>query len=210
MKQRKLKKGIIFGIYGLSILSVLGITYGIEKSLSSNTFDNDESYGYVSKTIFDTPIPVVSTEVTVIRPYLDNEIKIVKDYYDYQSEEAKQQNAIIYHEDTYMPNTSICYGGKDNFDVVAILSGTVTNVKEDDLLGKIVEITHDNNIVSVYQSLGTVTVKKDDYVNQGQTLGTSGTSNLSKELNSHLSFELIKNGENVNPENYYNKKLREI
>ena len=46
---------------------------------------------------------------------------------------------------------------------------------------------------------------KDAVVKQGDVIGTSGTSNISKELNSHLKFELIKNGQIVNPEEYYDK-----
>lgn len=209
MKKRKLKKSIVFGIYGLSIITVLGIAYGLDVTLNKGDF-KDESYGYVSKTIFDTHIPVVSTDVTIIRPYTDSEISIVKDYYDFEGEESNQEKSIIYHDNVYMQNSGVCYGGKDNFDVVAILSGTVEEVKEDELLGNIVRINHDNNLISIYQSLGEVNVKKGDSINQGQVIGKSGNSNISVELNNHLSFELIHNGVNVNPEKYYNKKLNEI
>lgn len=209
MKQRKLKRGAVFAIYGLSIVAVLALAYGVDLSFKRKE-KNDETPGYVSKTIFDTHIPVVSTDVTIIRPYTDSEVTIVKDFYDYQAEESAQEKSIIYHENVYMQNSGVCYGGKDNFDVVSILSGEVIDVKEDELLGNVVEISHDNNLISVYQSLSTVNVKKGDIVNQGQNIGTSGTSNISVELNSHLSFELIHNGVNVNPENYYNKKLTEI
>lgn len=58
-----------------------------------------------------------------------------------------------------MPNSGVDYGGKENFEVVSILDGTVIDVKEDDLLGKIVEIRHSNEMISVYQSLSEVTVK---------------------------------------------------
>jgi len=209
MKQRKFKRGTVFAIYGLTIVAVMALVYGIDFSFNKKD-STDESSGHVSKTIFDTHIPVVSTDVTIIRPYTDNEIKIVKNYYDYQSDEDTQKNSIIYHDNVYMQNSGVCYGGKDNFDVVSILSGEVIDVKEDELLGNVVTISHDNNLISVYQSLGTVDVKKGDMVNQGQKIGTSGTSNISVELNSHLSFELIHKGINVNPENYYNKKLTEI
>lgn len=209
MKKRKLKKSIVFGIYGLSIIAVLSLAYGIDIALNKADVD-DQTYGYVSKTIFDTHIPVVSTDVTIIRPYTDSQITILKDYYDYEAEETNQEKSIIYHDNVYMQNSGVCYGGKDNFEVVSILSGTVEEVKNDELLGNIVRITHDNNLVSIYQSLGEVKVKQGDQINQGQVIGTSGNSNISVELNSHLSFELIHNGINVNPEKYYNKKLNEI
>ena len=41
-------------------------------------------------------------------------------------------------------------------------------------------------------------------------LGKSGFSNIAPELNNHLHFELIVKGTNVNPENYYDKKLADL
>ena len=81
---------------------------------------------------------------------------------------------------------------------------------DNNLLGKIVEITHEDNLVSVYQSLGEVMVKEGDSVLQGQVIGKSGEANISKDLGNHLHFELIHNGINVNPENYYDKQLNDL
>ena len=83
-------------------------------------------------------------------------------------------------------------------------------MKDDELLGKIVEIKHNNDVISVYQSLGEVSVKKGDAVSQGQNIGKSGTSNISKDLGSHLHFELIVKGQTVNPEEYYDKNISEL
>ena len=63
-----------------------------------------------------------------------------------------------------MQNSGVSYGGKESFDVVAILDGTVTNVAEDKLLGNVIEIKHDNDMISSYQSLSAVNVKKGDVV----------------------------------------------
>ena len=71
------------------------------------------------------------------------------------------------------------------------------NVKQDDILGTIVEIKHDNNYVTTYQSLSDVTVKKDDIVTQGQVIGKSGTNKLDKDMGNHLHFELYTNGQVV-------------
>ena len=87
------------------------------------------------------------------------------------------------------------------------LSGKVINVKEDDSLGKIIEIEHDKDFISIYQSLSEVSVKKDDIVNQGQVIGTSGTNELDKELGNHLHFELLYKGNIVNPEEHLNKEI---
>ena len=211
MTERKLKKSVVYSLYALSVIAFFGGIYLLEGVFSSKNLDNKkDDFNYVSDTIFESELPVVSTAATIMRPYKDENIKIVKDFYDYQAEENKQQEAIIYYEGTYMPNMGVSYGSEDVFDVVSILDGEVISVKEDQLLGKIVEIRHSNDIISIYQSLSDVTVKEKDTVTQGQVIGKSGNANISKELNNHLYFELIVSGQTVNPEAYFDKALNEI
>lgn len=209
MKQRRLKKSVIPFMYVGVIALVLGCAYLIEGFVNQEGFKDDDHYGYVSKTIFDNTEPVVNTDVVVMRPYTDPEIKVLKDYYDYKADTSKQENSLIYYESTYLQNSGISFGGKDNFDVTAILDGTVTSVKEDKILGNIVEIKHDKNLISIYQSLSAVNVKNGDVMKQGQVIGKSGTSNVEKDLGNHLHFELIDNGQTVNPNDYFDKKITE-
>lgn len=210
MKKYKLKNTAVFGISALGLLAFLGTMFVVEKSFFKDTI-KEPDYDYVSQTILEEDVPVVNMTPSIIRPYTDSDVKIVKDFYDYQADEEKQQNSIIYYESTYLQNSGISYGGKeDDFDVVTILDGTVISVKEDNNLGKIVEIRHSNDIVSVYQSLSEIVVKENDEIKQGTIIGKSGTSNISKELNNHLHFELIIKGQIVNPENYYDKKVDEL
>ena len=107
-----------------------------------------------------------------------------------------------------MQNSGVDFVNKNTFDVISILEGSVTDVKEDETLGKIIEIKHDNNYISLYQSLSEVSVKKGDMVKQGQVIGKSGTNELDKELGNHLHFELYLDGQVVNPTLYLNKELK--
>lgn len=209
MTERRLKKSVIYGVYSLGIIALIGTIYLIESSISKENFKEDDTT-YVSKTIFDDTIPVVADDVKILRPYSDAEIKMVKSYYDYQADEESQKNSIIFHEGTYMQSSGVAYGGKENFEVKSVLDGTVVDVKEDKLLGKIVEIKHSNDLISVYQSLSEVTVTKDTVVKQGDVIGKSGTSTISNELGNHLYFELIVKGTTVNPEQYFDKFVKEI
>lgn len=212
MESRRIKKSVVYAIYSIGIIALIGTIYLIEKSIAKDSFkENNDNYGYVSKTIFDETIPVMNEAegVQLIRPYTDEQVKIVKNYYDYKGEEETQKNSIFFHEDTYMQSTGISYGGVDEFDVVAVLDGTVTSVKEDELLGNIVEIKHSNNLTSVYQSLKDVNVKKDDKVSQGQPIAKAGTSNIDTSLKNHVYFELIKDGKVVNPEEIFNNQTQQ-
>jgi len=164
----------------------------------------------VNQTIFDSELPVVNTSDTIIRPFVDKDITIVKNYYNYKDEAKDQEESLLFFENTYLQNSGVSYGKKEIFEVVAVLDGTVTSIKEDQSLGKIVEITHSNDMISIYQSLSEVKVTENQEIKQGMIVGKSGTCNLEKDLNNHLHFEFIVKGLVVNPEDYYDKKVSEI
>lgn len=214
MTKRRLKKPVVYSLYALGIMLVLSAIYLLESAVSNSNFQQPDTSNdrYVNKTGLqqEQDTPVVSTSTKIIRPYVDSEIKIVKSYYDYQAEEDAQRNSILYHENTYLQNSGVDYSGKENFDVVSILDGTVISVKEDNLLGKIVQIEHENGLISVYQSLSEITVKEKDTVTQGTIIGKSGTCNISTDLGNHLHFEMILKGQVVNPEAYYDKLANEL
>lgn len=210
MKKYRLRKPIIGMIYALTFISVFSGIYFIERNLEPDNTFNKPDFDYVSKINIDEQVPVVADVAQIIRPYTATDILPVKNYYDYQGEAENQKKSLIYYENTYLQSTGVSYSNGNIFDVVSILDGTVISVKEDNILGKKIEIRHDNDTISIYQSLSEVFVKENDTVKQGDIIGKSGENNISKDLGNHLYFELIVNGENVNPETYYNKKVTEL
>lgn len=208
MENRRLRKSTVYLLYSIGFVLLVGIAYLIEGTFN---FKNLDDTTYVGDTIIKDKVkPVVADNAKILRPYTDGEVKILKNYYDYKADEATQENSITLYNKTYMQNTGICYGGKDEFDVLAIMDGKVTDIKEDDILGTTVIIEHESNITSVYQSLKDVIVKVNDEVKAGDKIAKAGSNNLNKDLNNHLHFELIINGNNVNPEEYYDKFVNEI
>ncbi len=208
MTKRKLKKPVAYVLYGLVFVAVFGAIFSIESATAPQLQEPDMEY--VSKIILEDNEPVVAINNVIKRPYTDENVKILKDYYDYKDEAASQENSIIYYEDTYLQSSGISYGCDGSFDVVSILDGTVSSVSENDLLGNIVEIDHGNGIIGYYQSLSQVDVKSGDTVVQGQKLGKSGFSNIAKNLNDHLNFELSIKGKLVNPEDYYDRNISDL
>ena len=212
---RRLKKSVVYVLYGIAFLFMLGGLFFID---SSNKYDSapvNEEYKYVSDDVIEkvNELPVnVSDDkkVTIIRPYTDTNVKIVKNYYNMSDDDATQENSLIFYEDTYIPSSGVSYGADTSFDVVSILDGKVTDVKDDDILGNVVTIEHDNGIISSYQSITDIKIKKGDTVKQGDVIAISSTSNISTDLGNHLYFELIINGTNVDPEDYYDKCIDEI
>ena len=213
MKKRKLKSFVIYGMYALSIAMLLGGVYFIESVLDNQTFkveEIEEVEEVLDDGDDDYDIPVISTEVRIVRPYNNGNVKILKNYYDYKGDQKNQEDAIIYYGNTYMQNSGVDYGMGEEFDVISILDGTVMEVIDDDIMGKTVKIKHSNDLISVYQSMANVNVKKDDVISQGMIIGKSGESNVSSDLGNHLHFELYHNGVIVNPEEYYDKLLGEL
>ncbi len=205
MIKKRLKYQYAFILVGaLFILPLLLVATAVKTNLKEEQVTEPD---YVFDEVVESSLPVVNTTTKIINPYLDNSVKIGKTFYDYQGEEDSQINSIIKHENTYLQNSGIDYVNEDSFEVISILNGTVTEVEEDELTGKTVEINHENGYTSVYKSLSEIAVKKGDKVNQGQVLGKSGTNEIDKDLGNHLHFEMYENGGVVNPENYLNKEV---
>ena len=172
--------------------------------------EEDENITYVSDSIFNDTLPVISSdEVFVLNPYASEKVKITTGFYNYQEEESKQESAIIKYDNTYLQNSGITYTSEEKFDVVSIMDGKVTKIYNNELLGNIVEITHENNIVSIYQMLSDVAVKVDSRVKRGDIIAKSGPSNLLTTTN-NLHFEIIKDGMTINPSTILGKNIKDI
>lgn len=207
MKKRLVLKPFVLPMV-YSVFAIL-IVVSLFLSMDLKT-DDEDNMTYVSGAILDEYVPVVNVEQTVKKPFSNTDVKISNNYYDHQATEEEQQNSIIHHENTYLQNTGINYTLDKAFDVTSILSGEVIEVEEKELLGKSVTIRHDNELISVYQSLGQVSVNKGDKVTAGQIIGTSGSCELIKDSSHNLHFELYVNGAIADPENYYDKKISEF
>ena len=216
MTRRKLKPFVLPTLYSLAVVIFILCMFLVQSILNNSLLEANElkdDIEYVDGDItdnIDKDIPVVATKIIINKPYIDSSVKVVKNYYDYLSSSEEQEKSIVYYENTYMQNSGIDLSSGNVFDVVSILDGEVISVKEDELLGKIVEIRHENELISVYQSLSEVNVKENDKVLANQVIGKSGESNVNKDLGNHLHFELYHHGKVVNPINYFDKNVDEL
>jgi stage II sporulation protein Q len=130
-------------------------------------------------------------------------------FYDFKASAKDQEAALVFYNNTYQPNTGIDITSKDGkaFDVTASLSGTVTRVDEDSVLGNVIEIEHDKGVVTQYQSVKDMKIKVGDQVKQGQVIAAAGQSLYNKNAGIHVHFEIRKDGVAVNPTNYLDKSL---
>ncbi len=207
MKKLKFKKSVIYAFYGLAVVMLFGTIY-LVGIISTPLADDD--LDYVDDLELEREIPVVSEVDKLIRPYVSSNVSLARNFYDYLDTMEIQSNALIYYDGTYIPNSGVDYKSDEIFDVVAVYDGVVSKITENTLLGKIIEITHENNLITVYQSLSETSVVEGDNVLQGQAIGKSGSANISPDLGNHLHFEVILNGININPENIFDKTLEEL
>ncbi|MBR3943038.1 MAG: M23 family metallopeptidase [Clostridia bacterium] len=88
--------------------------------------------------------------------------------------------------------------------VKAVEKGTVQSVYEDRRYGQTITIEHPNGFLSVYGNLDrNVSVKAGAAVLKGQAIGVVGeTSLVEQSAAPHLHFEMFKEEEPINPEEY--------
>lgn len=214
-KRRRLRKYVIPTICLMLVCTILFSSYKMYQILTAGVPIIDPSpkdnTSEVNNSQNDTNItPTVSVSKTIIRPYTSTDVSATIPYYNIDGTNDEQAAALIYYEGIYMQNTGVLYTSNNAFDVVSILDGTVKNIKEDSLMGNIVEIEHTNNLTTVYQSLGEVKVKVGDTVKQGDIIATSGQNKITADTSNALHFEVFYKGEVFNPEEFYLLDYNEV
>ena len=88
--------------------------------------------------------------------------------------------------------------------VMAAQSGTVTAVYEDDFLGSVVVVSHDDDCSTLYANLAKAPeVSVGDTVSAGDVIGrVGGTALLETKEPDHLHFEVFSAGTPVDPMDY--------
>lgn len=211
MKNKKLRSFVLPTVY-IMVISILFISI----SFLANNLDNKIEYGNMSvSTLKDNTTPVIKNEENVLqsiieKPYVSSNVSISKSFYDMSDDAKKQEDSLVYYQNTYLQNSGVLYESTDPFDILASYDGKVTNISEDDILGKYVEITHNPNLKTVYYSLSEINVKKDDVVLSGDVIGKSGVNKLSTESKNSLLFEVYHNGIAIDPEDFYNMSIEDL
>ncbi len=209
MKKRKLKSFVLPSLY----VTIVGILF-VSIAFLGATLQESEEYGNMAVSAMkDITVPVVSetpSTAVIVKPYLAENVSISKSFYDMKDDEKKQQQSLVYYENTYLQNSGVLYVSDEEFEIFAVTDGTVTKVSKDDILGNVVEITHNNNLKSVYYSLGEVYVKENDAISTSTVVGKSGDNALENEKNNCLLFEVYYNGVAMDPEDFYNMNLNDL
>lgn len=154
-------------------------------------------------------VPVAATVETMQWPVKERgEVEQIMSFYEEKAADTIKQAALVEYGDTFTPHLGLDLARQDDkdFEVLAALSGKVSLVEKNPLVGYQVEITHPNGLVTVYQSLASVSVQKGADVKKGDVIAKAGRNELEKDHGTHLHFEVRQgaNGASVNPEQFLN------
>lgn len=175
---------------------------GKDKETAETAKDFNQPSVEVNSKLESIKMPVADASATVIK----------KNFYDKNADKAEQEAALVYYNNRYEPNKGIDVAARDNkaFDVVASISGEVTKVEDDSLNGNLVEVEHEDGVVTRYQSIQDIEVKVGDKVKQGEKLAVAGQSLINEDAGVHVHFEIRKDGVAVNPIDFMDKQLTSI
>ena len=109
-------------------------------------------------------------------------------------------------------HTGIDISTEEGAEVFSAADGEVSAIYEDPMLGLTVEVSHNNNIKTVYSNLakdGSIAVAVGDVVALGDKIGHVGDSAISELADeAHLHFEVKVNDASVNPLDYLTEESK--
>lgn len=128
---------------------------------------------------------------------------IIRHFYSLDDDAATQEMSLIQMGTRYQISRGVTYKNEndESFDVMATLSGTVTDVQESALYGNIITIDHGNDVKSEYLGVSNIVVQKGDQVVQGDVIASSGTAEYDTASSNHVHFRVSVEGTFVDPEN---------
>lgn len=100
-------------------------------------------------------------------------------------------------------HVGIDFAAAEGTEVVAAAAGEVLSVYKDRYFGNVMIIDHLNEYATFYAHLATAIYEPGAAVKKGETIGLVGNTGFSSAP--HLHFEIMKNGENIDPETILKK-----
>lgn len=161
---------------------------------TSGTNETKKEEKPVTEVKEEQPIKEVKKEITFVKP-TDGEI----------IGEFANEN-LIYSETLkeWITHTAIDIKADKTSVIKSAADGIVRSIINDPRYGLTVIVEHDDGYETVYSNLLTAEfVVEGEEIKQGQTIGTAGnTASFESNMECHLHFELLKNGEYLDPSIY--------
>lgn len=152
---------------------------GIEKKFN-------ELYGSIG-TLFNSnkPQEVLSSSLKDMRMPVDGEITST-----FGPRKDPDTGETVQH-------SGIDIAASEGTPILAALDGTISEVGENNSMGKYVKIEHDGNVETVYEHCSEILVSKSQAVKKGDTIAKVGKTGDAD--GAHLHFEVLEDGKQVDP-----------
>lgn len=198
-----------FGVILTSVALLFVVCVGV-------IVNNSNKENEVAKPInsFETFDSMTSTESekdnkkeTINYPFtIDAKISIY--YFDSSDPIDVKSQAMINYENKFIPSLGVAYTNDNRtFVVVSSFKGKVVEKTNDALYGLTVVIESEEGLQAHYCGLSDISVRINEEVKQGQTIGKSGKSVINASIGNHLFFALKHNDNYINPLKAYNKTI---
>lgn len=201
-----LKVGSVIALGGAIIVGTSLIYASREPTSSSSS-----SIDIVTPSTSEDPVDNKVEEI--LRPYTVD-CEVAHYFYDKTDNDDIREKSIVLvpsSSRTYIKSEGCDYTyNNSDFEVVASVSGTITEKMTDKIYGELVVLTHENGTKFIYSSLNDVKVNKGQNVKQGDVIALSGTSNYTENIGKSLHFEIIKEDTKLNPEKTYTKSIESL
>lgn len=210
--KEKVQKGIFIGmlllVFGIFIVSIY-VTDNSEtpkepdNSQNNNQNNNNQNNNENNNNNNQTPEPEKYKA-----PCDTQSCSVVRYFYSLKDDTATQEMSLIQVGSTYQMSKGITYKQENDseFNVLATLSGVVTDINESPLYGNVIVIDHGENVKSEYISVSNIKVSVGDEVTQGEVICTSGSAEYDVASGNHLHFRVSVNGIYVDPQDLLNNE----
>lgn len=196
-KKTNHKKGILLGS-GFALLVLLcGFALFFENQQPSAPILKEEEL------VISLPKKEVSeTSIEEIIAPFQGEASIVLEYYDGTQHEVKDYTEL---SGIFRPNQGIDYAENgESFDVIAMVSGVVSEVKQDEMFGNSITVKS-NGLEITYQSLDALNYQVNDEIKQKEVIGKASTNAYNPDLGNHLHVVVMQNGKLCDPKSIIGK-----
>ncbi|SOC34746.1 M23 family metallopeptidase [Ureibacillus acetophenoni] len=192
-------------VYAAIAVALIGLIFSYNALIGNN----EEEQNVAVQTQNNTEDTVIETNAqveTLKYPFdetMKDQVAILQDFYDLEADEATREKALLVFNQTFSTSSGVSISvNSEPFEVKAAMSGEVTKVKLDAFTGNQIIITHPNGMETRYSSVTDILVKEGDKVVQGQSLATTMENSWNPNAGVHLFFEVLQDGEHVNPRNF--------
>ena len=201
----KRKRNLFYGLLGLSLAVLMVSALYLEEIKKQESAENV----FQSREVLS--LPVVSVQEQVIELPMRVNANLLVGYFDSSKSEDELMKAVTEFEGVWRPSQSVCYGFSNKvFEITAMISGKVTDIYQDELMGKCVEVDSGQGLVITYQSLSQTNVVLNQEVAQFDLIGLAGENSYHSDLGVHAQITAHLNGRLIDPESLIECKISDL